>query len=59
MGYVSWLLLVAQHGFSILYFAAVIYLQVYYKFMGGYIKALGKIFIRLVPYPVMLGFVNG
>lgn len=47
--------LVAQHGVQYL-FAAVI-LAGFLQIMAGVFK-LGK-FIRLVPYPVMLGFVNG
>lgn len=47
--------LVAQHGVQYL-FAAVI-LAGLLQIMAGVFK-LGK-FIRLVPYPVMLGFVNG
>jgi len=47
--------LVAQHGVQYL-FAAVI-LAGFLQIMAGIFK-LGK-FIRLVPYPVMLGFVNG
>ncbi len=47
--------LVSQHGVQYL-FAAVI-LAGFLQIMAGVFK-LGK-FIRLVPYPVMLGFVNG
>lgn len=47
--------LVAQHGVSYL-FAAVILAGIL-QILAGVFK-LGK-FIRLVPYPVMLGFVNG
>ena len=47
--------LVAQHGVQYL-FAAVVVAGVL-QILAGVFK-LGK-FIRLVPYPVMLGFVNG
>lgn len=47
--------LVAQHGVEYL-FATVVLMGIF-QIMAGVFK-LGK-FIRLVPYPVMLGFVNG
>ncbi len=47
--------LVAQHGVQYL-FAAVILMGIL-QILAGVLK-LGK-FIRIVPYPVMLGFVNG
>ncbi|MGH1461553.1 MAG: SulP family inorganic anion transporter, partial [Neptuniibacter sp.] len=47
--------LVAQHGVEYL-FATVVLMGIF-QIMAGTFK-LGK-FIRLVPYPVMLGFVNG
>jgi len=47
--------LVAQHGVQYL-FATVVLMGIL-QFLAG-IFSLGK-FIRLVPYPVMLGFVNG
>jgi SulP family sulfate permease len=47
--------LVAQHGVEYL-FATVILMGVF-QFLAGAFR-LGK-FIRMVPYPVMLGFVNG
>ena len=47
--------LVSQHGVEYL-FATVVLMGVL-QFIAGVLK-LGK-FIRLVPYPVMLGFVNG
>ncbi len=47
--------LVAQHGVEYLFAAVILtgFIQ-----MGAGVLRLGK-FIRLVPYPVMLGFVNG
>jgi len=47
--------LVAQHGVEYL-FATVVLMGIF-QIIAGLLK-LGK-FIRLVPYPVMLGFVNG
>ncbi len=47
--------LVASHGVEYL-FAAVV-LMGFFQIMAGVLR-LGK-FIRIVPYPVMLGFVNG
>jgi len=47
--------LVAQHGVEYL-FAAVVLTGIFQ--MGAGVLRLGK-FIRMVPYPVMLGFVNG
>jgi SulP family sulfate permease len=47
--------LVAQHGVEYL-FATVVLMGIF-QITAGFLK-LGK-FIRLVPYPVMLGFVNG
>jgi len=47
--------LVAEHGVEYL-FAAVVLTGVFQ--MGAGVLRLGK-FIRIVPYPVMLGFVNG
>ena len=47
--------LVAQHGVEYLF--ATVVLMGFFQLTAGFLK-LGK-FIRLVPYPVMLGFVNG
>jgi len=47
--------LVSQHGIEYLF--ATVVLMGGLQIMAGFFK-LGK-FIRLVPYPVMLGFVNG